>query len=106
MKNSKSISEKNQKEQIKESEKDHYYLNDEPKDFSYSDYVSLRSGAHGILFSFGQSHPEKESYRIIEEILIPYDVALALRDILDMQFVRLEEKGLIKVEKKGDSDEK
>jgi hypothetical protein len=57
----------------------------------YADVVKLTSGPHGILFTIGQRYPDRNEITVIHEVVMPFDVCLALRKILDEQLELVEE---------------
>lgn len=71
------------------------YLCNSSKDFSYSDYVRVNSNPRGMLLSIGKIHPVEQKALISQEILIPFDVAERLQEIIKNQLAELEQKGLI-----------
>ena len=71
------------------------YLNDQVKDYSFAEFVKLRSGPRGMLFSFGKGHPE--GIVIFKEIMLPYDVAATLSGIITDQLQHLQDEGLIEI---------
>ena len=72
------------------------YVDESVQDFDYADFVKIRSGVRGMLFSFGKIHPERAKHMLHTEILIPLDVALSLHQIMGRQFEELERQGVIK----------
>ncbi len=76
---------------------DFIYANDMVKDFEFFDFVRVRAGQRGMLFSFGKGHPEAEKVIIFKEILIPLEVAYSLKEILINQFDDMQKSGFIKI---------
>lgn len=76
------------------------YASEEVKNFAFSDYVKLRTGPRGMLFSFGKRHPDDKKITIYDEMLIPLDVAYVLLQIMKDQFYLLEKNQMIEVKKK------
>lgn len=74
------------------------YMNESARDYSFADFVAVKSGVRGMLLSFGKAHPHEEELMIFKEILLPLDVAHRLQVIMHDQFEELIEKGLIQVE--------
>ena len=77
------------------STEDSYFLNDEAEDYKFSDYVRISSYPHGMILYFGKFQPDKNKYGIFEGILIPYDVAGSLVDIIKNHISKLVDKGLL-----------
>lgn len=75
----------------------HTYTDETVKNYSFSDYVKVRSNPRGMLFSFGKIHPDSDKFIIFQEILLPFDIANSLQKIIDDQFKKLSEAGLIEV---------
>ena len=61
------------------------YPNGEKPAVKYCDFVRLDSSNDGVMFSFGQSHPRRQSFNILEEIFIPWRVCASLHKILGDQ---------------------
>lgn len=85
----------------KGSELKYVYADDKVKNYSFSDYVRIRSGVRGILFSFGKQHPESDNVMIYSEVLLPLDVAYNLQQIIAGQFEVLKEKKIIEEKENG-----
>lgn len=73
------------------------YLDDRVKDFAFAEFVKLRSGPRGMLFSFGKGHPELGKVVIFQEILLPFEVAASLSNIIVAQLDQMKTAGLIEV---------
>jgi hypothetical protein len=92
------------KVEVTPEKKNDFYLNEKAKEWEYSDYVRLTPGPRGMVLSFGKFIRENNKYGIFKEILLPYDVADALSNVIKQQFENLIEKGLIeKIESKDKS---
>jgi hypothetical protein len=61
------------------------YPNGDKPAIKYCDFVRLDSSNDGVMFSFGQSHPRRQSFNILEEIFIPWRVCASLHKILGDQ---------------------
>jgi hypothetical protein len=84
------------------------YLNEDVRNFAFSDYVRIKSYPRGLLFSFGKRHPEDQKYILFEEILLPFDVAVALQKIIGEQIDYLVSRGLLEIRKptEGEGEKK
>lgn len=78
---------------------DTLYLSDEVKNYSFSDYVKLRSFPQGMLFSFAKRHPDSQKPLVFHEVLLPYNVAARLGAIIGGQLEHLRNEGLIEIER-------
>jgi hypothetical protein len=95
MAGTKKVGKKNEKSQS--TQENAVYLSEEVKNYSFSDFVKLRSFPQGMLFSFGKRHPDSQNPVIFHEILLPFDVAVRLGAIIGGQLERLKEEGLIEI---------
>lgn len=89
------------KNKIDSDSKEYIYPDENIKNFEFYDYVRLRSGPRGTLFSFGKKHPEGDKFLIFKEVLIPLDVAYRLMKILNDHFKKMEEDGVINIDEKS-----
>lgn len=80
-------------------------LDENIKNYDFADYVQVRSFPRGVLLSFGKSHPEYKKNLMFKEILLPFEVAASVSDIITKQITELKEKGLLTVEKNDGSKE-
>jgi len=78
-----------------ESQANYEYASEAVKDFAYSDYVRVRAGMRGMLFSFGKVHPENDKIVIHSEVLVPLDVTFRLKEIIHDQMSELESQGIL-----------
>jgi len=65
--------------------KSYTYASPEIPNINYADFVRLAPSVHGILFSFGQSHPDRDKHNITYEVIVPLNVCATLHQILDEQ---------------------
>ena len=65
------------------------YVGPESPAIEYADFVKLSTSSNGVLFSFGQTHPERQGITITYEVLLPVPVSYSLRDILIEQLEAL-----------------
>jgi hypothetical protein len=72
-----------------------HYTEDSVKDYDFSNFVKVTAFQWGLLFSFGKIHPSTPEVLKSKEILLPFDVAAALSQIIQNHLKELEEKGLI-----------
>jgi len=77
------------------STEDYFFLNDEAKDYKFSDYVRISSYPHGMILYFGKYQPDQNKFGIFEGILIPFDVAGSLVTIINNHISNLVDKGLL-----------
>ena len=97
--------ENQKKKQVKKSdveEKSYFYFDESVKDFIYSDYVRVNSNRKGMLFSFGKAHPELDKFVIVNEVLLPLDVAYRLKQIIEDQLNQQIEDGVIQIKEEAD----
>jgi hypothetical protein len=73
-----------------------FYLNEEAKNWDFSDYVRVTASPRGMVLSFGKFIREDQKYGIFKEIILPYDVADSLIRIVQKQFNQLIDDGLLK----------
>ncbi len=94
---------KNEKIKTDSTSRQDFYLNEEAKNWDFSDYVRVTSGPRGMVLSFGKFIREDEKYGIFKEIILPYDVVESLNKIIKQQFDKLIEDGSLKriEDKKG-----
>ncbi len=81
------------------------YINEDVKNYAYSDYVRLNSFPRGMLLSFGKMRPEDGKFIVFQEILLPFEVAVSLSTIIKVQIDELISKGALKevpMTKEGD----
>lgn len=90
---------KNKKAADEKKSEDFFYLSDEVRNFAFSDYVRINSYPRGLVLSFGKRHPEDGKYILFQEILLPFDVAVALREIIGEQIDNLVSRGLLEIRK-------
>lgn len=90
----------------KVAEPEYCYLDDRVKDYAFSEFVKLRSGPRGMLLSFGKGHPELGKQVIFQEILLPYEVAASLSDIIAAQLDQLKAAGLIEIKTPAPNESK
>ncbi len=83
----------------------HIYGDESVKNYSFFDFVRVRTGKNGSLLSFGKSHPESDKFTVYQEILIPLEIGLKLGEIITNQFKELEASGQIKIERSEMEDE-
>lgn len=57
-------------------------INDPVLDFDYSDHVEITTYNKGVLLSFGKFNPSVEKIILTKQIMLPYDVASSMRDII------------------------
>jgi len=57
-------------------------ISDPVLDFEYSDHVEVTTYNKGVLLSFGKFNPRAEKIIVTKQILLPYDVASSMRDII------------------------
>ncbi|MBD3234063.1 MAG: hypothetical protein GF315_10120 [candidate division Zixibacteria bacterium] len=72
------------------------YLTEEVKNFEFADHVAIRSYPRGMLLSFSKAHPGEEKLLTFKEILIPFEVAVSLQQIIKDQIDGLIEQGILK----------
>lgn len=84
------------------------YLNEAVQDYDSSDFVRVSSFPRGMLLAFGKSRPNSDKFMIFKEIVLPFEVAKSLGDVITKQFERLISDGIITVdgvsELKGKTD--
>lgn len=73
------------------------YLDESVKDYDFSDYVKITSMPRGMILSFGKWIPENKEYCLFHEVLLPFEVAESLSNIIQRQLKELVESGKIKV---------
>jgi len=78
-----------------EETKEFYYLSESVKDYTYSDYVRVRSFPRGMILSFGKSQPDESRFSIFHEVLLPFEVAMSLSEIIKRQVDSLIKDGLL-----------
>lgn len=83
-------------------EKNYFYFDEKVKDFIYSDFVRINSSQRGMLFSFGKVHPELDKVVIINEVLLPLDVAFSLKRIIEDHIGKYVKEGVIQIEEEPD----
>ncbi len=71
------------------------YLSEAVKNYAFSDHVEVQSFPRGMLFSFAKFHPKTSDVIIFDEILIPFEVAKSLSEIIKGQFDQLVADGKI-----------
>ena len=99
----------NQKPKVQEIKaEDAKYIDPSVQDYSFSDYVRIKSFPQGMLFSFAKRHPEQPTTPLIfKEILLPFGVAERLGIVIKGQLDKLEKEGLIeRVESPKEEKEK
>jgi len=74
-------------------------------EFSWCDWVKITLGQHGILYSFGQLHPETGKFHIVKEMIIPYSVSIAFSDLLNKHLEMAKSMGLISETISADQEE-
>lgn len=94
------LKENEKKLQKKDISKEYFYFKEDTQNHDFSDFVKLNSSPRGIILSFGKWCPEKHKFGIFEEIMLPFDVAEALSEIIKQHMKKLEELQFIeKIEK-------
>ena len=78
-----------------EMDDDYFYMDNSIYNYEYADYVKLNSSPRGMFLAFGKYCPEKKKFGIFKEILLPFDIADALSDIMKNHLQQLEDKKLI-----------
>jgi len=89
---------------IKEQEKDikkqlileESNLTSEVLNYDFADHIRLKSTPRGVIFSFAKLQPEEKKFVHFKQILIPFDVADSLSQVIKGHLDELVEKGLIK----------
>ncbi|RKX26104.1 MAG: hypothetical protein DRP45_04430 [Candidatus Zixiibacteriota bacterium] len=61
------------------------YADGDTPPIEFSDFVKLAPGSHGILFSFGQSHPYRKEVTLTYEVILPFATSASLYQILGEQ---------------------
>lgn len=75
------------------------FLSNEVANYDFADYVRLRSTPRGVIFSFAKLQPEQKKYTHFKQILLPFDVADILSQVIRDHLDDLTEKGLLKTVK-------
>ena len=73
------------------------HLSESVKNYAFADFVSVNSYRRGMLLSFGKSHPTEREFLIFKEVLLPFDVALSLQQIMKKQMDTLIDSGDIEI---------
>lgn len=81
----------------------YFFINDQAKQYEFSDFVRIASTPHGMILYFGRFDPEKKEFGIYQSIILPHRVANSLSEIITGHFSELIERGLItKVSEEND----
>lgn len=99
------------KEQEKDAKKqlalEESNLSGDVLNYDFADHVRLRSTPRGVIFSFAKLQPEEKEFVHFKQILIPFDVADSLSQVIQGHLNELVEKGLIKrVEQKREKNDR
>jgi len=86
---------KSTKQPTKEVEQD-FYVSEEAKNHDYADYVRVTGTPHGMILSFGKWRRDELKFGLYKDILLPYDVATSLSEIINNQIEELIKKGHLK----------
>jgi hypothetical protein len=82
------------------------YVDDQVKDYEYSDFVSVTASVRGMFLSFGKNHPQGGKPIVFQETLIPLDVAHNLAQIMLRALESLKSAGVIAVDEPTDKGSK
>lgn len=78
-------------------ENTHYFqLESAREKHEFSDFVQMHAYANGIQLSFGRWSPEDEKFAIFRKILLPFDTAESLSNMIQKTMSTLEKQGVIK----------
>jgi hypothetical protein len=90
-------------EAIEEVIKESFYFSESVHDYDFSDFVKVHAYARGMLFTLGKWCPEKGKFGFFREVLVPYEVADSLANIIQKSIKDLTDKGLLqKAEEKSE----
>lgn len=85
----------------KDREPNYFYVDDEAKQYEFSDFVRVSSFPHGMILYFGKYQPEEKKFGLFGSIVLPFDVAKSLSRLISDQIDQLKAEGLI-VTEEGD----
>ncbi|MFH2056301.1 MAG: DUF3467 domain-containing protein [bacterium] len=71
------------------------YVNESAASYSFANFARVTASPSGMLLSFGKIHPKERKILLFDEILLPFEVADALVKIIQDQFAKLEDDGLL-----------
>ncbi len=78
-----------------ETENTFFYVNEAAKDYDYADFVQVSSYPHGVILNFGKWYPDEQKHGLFQGILLPFNVAEALKSIIEDHVQELVDKGLV-----------
>lgn len=99
------MSKKNGKK-TERSEDNFFYVDSRAAQFEFSDYVRASSTPHGLVLSFGRFNFEQNKFGLFQSILLPFDVAGALDQIIQTQLKELLDKGYSQINEKIEGESK
>ncbi len=88
---------KTKSSQKKADQQKYFYVDEGVGNYDYSDFVKLDAFPRGIKLSFGKWYPDKKKFGLFREILLPFDVADALKNVIEKQIADLVDKGLLEI---------
>jgi len=75
------------------------YADETVHNYDTANFVKVTSFQWGFLLAIGKMHPTEKKIIMSKEILLPFEVAASLSDIITKHLSNMQEKGLIEVER-------
>ena len=80
-----------------EQKDDFFFVDNAAKEYKFSNFVRVTSYQHGMVLYFGKWFPTDEKMGVFDGILLPFDVAARLGEIIKKQMDDLVQRGILQI---------